>query len=163
MLELTEENFNVVEELRDRDISTRDKWHINNYSERVKGIMPEGYDSMAQFIRDWLSVSPEGTLKKLQEYEIEIKTKAVKQKILLTVEEVTVLLTRKIAIIKRDYTAQHDDLIKRYAKYYKIDDLIGYTYLEQIVEYLNKVIKNVEKKYPSLIVKFEGKTPRRKV
>ena len=90
-------------------------------------------------------------------------TKAVKQKILLTVEEVTVLLTRKIAIIKRDYTAQHDDLIKRYAKYYKIDDLIGYTYLEQIVEYLNKVIKNVEKKYPSLIVKFEGKTPRRKV
>jgi len=163
MLELTEQNFNVVEGLRDKDIAIRDRWYDNGYTTKAKKIIPTAQAAQAQFIRDWLSVSPQGTLKKLQEYEVELRTKAIKEKIQLDAEKITALLTRKIAMIKRDYTAQHDDLIKRYAKYYNIKNLVGYTYLEEIVEYLSAVIKNIEKKYPRLIVKFEGKTPRRKV
>lgn len=162
MLEINERNIQEVLDVKARDIQIRNKWLTGLKTSNVGIRLPKGHAERQEFIRDWLSVCPAGTNLKIKQYEEELKRMAKKRGAELPDWKLSVLIARKVAMIKKNYAAAQFDLMDRAAKRYNKRN-IGYTYLNEIVVILDKHLEDSIKDFPILISNYEGKQTRKTV
>ena len=159
MLEINEENLIEVQKLREKDIKIRDKWVVGAHTSNATCRLPKGHEERQKFINDWLSVCPSLTNIKIKEYENELKKIAIKRKVELPDWKLSVLVARKVAMIKKKYAYDQWDLVVRTAKKYNKKN-IGCTYLKEIVIILDAHLDDSIKDFPVLISNYEGQLKR---
>lgn len=161
MIELTEENLLAMCNMRETDMKLRDKWTELDGKFLVV-IIPDTAEYLQEFIEDWLSVCPNGTAKRLKEFNKNIKKIARKKGVELNEFKRNLLMAREVARIKKQYATDHADLAKRGDESINVD-APGFTYLSEIVIVMNEFLNDSVEKFPKTISIFEEKQVRRTV
>lgn len=162
MLEINKQNIDEIVRLEKYDLEVSAKWILNARSDNARIRVPETHEERLQYINDWLSVCPRGTKAKIQEYKNYIFNLAKTKNIKLEDWHVSLLVARKVATIKRNYSADQYDLVSRVAIASKKSKK-GYTYLNEITYIMDLFLSTTAKKFPKTIAVFEGKNTRNRL
>ena len=162
MLEINQKNIDEIVRLEKRDLEVSGRWILSAKTNNARVRLPETHEERLQYINDWLSVCPVGSNLKIQEYKTYILNLAKTKNIKLEDWHISLLLARKVAMIKRNYSADQADLVNRVAIASK-KTTKGYTYLNEITYMLDLFLSTSAKKFPKTVAVFEGKNTRNRL
>ena len=130
-LELNDKNINEVLKILDNDIKARDKY-VDVSGEEALIIVPDTYNELRIFIKDWLPLCSEDAEKRVEKFKKALKRRSFFKGYGLNDNMICHMVARFVATIKIEQCKQYDKLMVNVHKHAK-HEYMGYTYLSEIV------------------------------